>query len=123
MSDLIKQIDEKTKLAGANRLEALTFSLGKDVDTGREELFGINVFKVKEVIKVPEITSAPGMPPSVKGMVSIRGTLVPVVDLAQYCQVHSNNENGVLILRNTTVRPKHFWSPQWIQFCAYLGQI
>lgn len=98
MSDLIKQIDAKTKLAGANKLEALTFSLGVHPATGREETFGINVFKVREVIKTPELTSAPHMPSSVKGMVSLRGSLVPVVDLADYAGFGGQGDKNVLIL-------------------------
>lgn len=98
MSTLISNIDAKTRLAGANKLEALTFSLGVDARTGREEAFGINVFKVKEVISVPEITAAPGMPASVRGMVSLRGELVPVVDLAEFCGIGSTVPKSVLIL-------------------------
>ncbi|MCG8995005.1 chemotaxis protein CheV, partial [Laribacter hongkongensis] len=49
MSDLLKSIDARTKLAGANKLEILLFSLGTDQRTGRKETFGINVFKVREV--------------------------------------------------------------------------
>ena len=78
MSELLKRIDARTKLAGSNKLEMLLFSLGKDQRTGREETFGINVFKVREVMRIPEITHAPDMPASVEGMVSLRGSLVPV---------------------------------------------
>jgi two-component system chemotaxis response regulator CheV len=82
MSELLKNIDARTKLAGTNKLEILLFSLGTDARTGRRETFGINVFKVREVMRTPPITVAPEMPPSVEGMVSLRGVLVPVVDLA-----------------------------------------
>jgi hypothetical protein len=43
MSDLLKSIDARTKLAGTNKLEILMFSLGMDMRSGREETFGINV--------------------------------------------------------------------------------
>lgn len=98
MSDLSKHIDARTRLAGANKLEVLTFSLGVDARSGREETFGINVFKVREVIKTPEITAAPSMPAAVKGMVSLRGQLIPVVDLGEYVGVEGNNSKEVLIL-------------------------
>lgn len=98
MSELIKQVDAKTKLAGANKLEALTFSLGVNPATGREETFGINVFKVREVIKTPEITAAPHMPAAVLGMVSLRGHLIPVVDLGHYAGFGDNAERKVLVL-------------------------
>ncbi len=87
MSDLMKSIDARTKLAGTNKLEILLFSLGLDSRTGRRETYGINVFKVREVMRTPEITRAPEMPSSVEGMVSLRGNLVPVVDLAKYTGV------------------------------------
>ena len=81
---MMSTVDERTQLAGANRLEILLFSLGLDTNTGREEVFGLNVFKIREVIQVPEITRAPDMPPGVIGMVSLRGTMLPVIDLAQF---------------------------------------
>ena len=84
MSDLLRRIDARTKLAGANKLEILLFTLGTDTNTRRKETFGINVFKVREVMRIPEITRAPDMPMAVEGMVSLRGVLVPVVDLARY---------------------------------------
>jgi len=84
MSELLKNIDARTRLAGTNKLEILLFSLGTDLRTGREETFGINVFKVREVMRTPQITAAPDMPSAVKGMVSLRGILVPVVDLADF---------------------------------------
>lgn len=84
MSQLLKSIDARTKLAGTNKLEILLFTLGVDPRTQRKETYGINVFKVREVLRVPEITRAPEMPPAVEGMVSLRGALVPVVDLAKY---------------------------------------
>ena len=53
MSDLLKNIDARTKLAGTNKLEILLFFLGTDQRTGRRETFGINVFKVREVMRTP----------------------------------------------------------------------
>lgn len=98
MSELLKKIDARTKLAGTNKLEILLFSLGVDQRTGRKEIFGINVFKVREVMRTPEITSAPEMPSSVEGMVSLRGTLVPVIDLAKYAGVISEKKPEIMIV-------------------------
>ena len=98
MSDLLKNIDARTKLAGTNKLEILMFSLGKDVRTNREETFGINVFKVREVMRIPEITRAPEMPPSVEGMVSLRGVLVPVIDLAKYIGIETDCKTEIMIV-------------------------
>jgi two-component system chemotaxis response regulator CheV len=98
MSDLLKNIDARTKLAGTNKLEILMFSLGKDNRTNREETFGINVFKVREVMRIPAITRAPEMPASVEGMVSLRGALVPVIDLAKYIGIETGCKPGIMIV-------------------------
>ena len=98
MSDLLKNIDARTRLAGTNKLEILLFTLGVDARTGRHETFGINVFKVREVMRTPGITAAPDMPPAVKGMVSLRGVLVPVVDLAEYAGVDPSSPRDIMIV-------------------------
>jgi two-component system chemotaxis response regulator CheV len=98
MSELLKNIDARTKLAGTNKLEILLFTLGRDARTGRRETFGINVFKVREVMRVPEITRAPEMPPAVEGMVSLRGTLVPVVDLVKFTGIETDSKPEIMIV-------------------------
>jgi len=98
MSDLLQSIDARTRLAGTNKLEILMFSLGLDTRTGRTETFGINVFKVREVMRTPPITSAPEMPSSVMGMVSLRGMLVPVIDLVRYTGIPADTTPEVMIV-------------------------
>jgi len=98
MSELLKSIDARTKLAGTNKLEILLFSLGTELRSGRRETFGINVFKVREVMRTPPITAAPEMPASVVGMVSLRGVLVPVVDLARYASVDTEASRSIMIV-------------------------
>ncbi|HUW50939.1 MAG TPA: chemotaxis protein [Sulfuricella sp.] len=98
MSELLKNIDARAKLAGTNKLEILLFTLGIDNRTGRRETFGVNVFKVREVMRVPEITHAPDMPSSVEGMVSLRGILVPVVDLVKYAGVETDKKPEIMIV-------------------------
>jgi two-component system chemotaxis response regulator CheV len=98
MSDLLKNIDARTRLAGTNKLEILLFTLGEDHRSGRRETFGINVFKVREVMRTPAITAAPEMPAAVKGMVSLRGSLVPVVDLAKYAGIGEETARDIMIV-------------------------
>jgi len=98
MSELMQSVDERTRLAGANRLEVLLFSLGKDTESGREEVFGINVFKVREVMHVPDITRAPDMPASVEGMVSLRGITIPVINLTRYCGISAEEKPSIMII-------------------------
>lgn len=77
---LLEAIDARTGLAGTNKMELLLFKVGSP------ETYGINVFKVKEVVrKAVEIARAPSQPDFVVGMTSIRGQLVPVVDLVGLC--------------------------------------
>jgi len=98
MSELLRSIDERTKLAGTNKLEILMFTLGVDGRSGRREIFGINVFKVREVMRIPAITRAPDMPDAVEGMVSLRGALVPVIDLAKYTGVQTDTKPQIMIV-------------------------
>ena len=98
MSELLKNIDARTRLAGTNKLEILLFALGVDTRTGRRETFGINVFKVREVMRTPLITAAPEMPGAVKGMVSLRGVLVPVIDLAEYLGMTTDTPRDIMIV-------------------------
>ncbi len=98
MSELFRNIEARTRLAGTNKLEILLFTLGTDARTGRRETFGINVFKVREVMRTPVITAAPEMPASVEGMVSLRGVLVPVVDLARYAGIGAEARRDIMIV-------------------------
>jgi two-component system, chemotaxis family, chemotaxis protein CheV len=106
MATFIDSIDERTQLAGTNHLEVLLFSLGTDDGTGRNEVFGINVFKVREVLNLPEITSAPEMPDGVEGFVSLRGDMVPIINLQKFCNLQSNDEPRILMITeyNTLVQ-------------------
>jgi two-component system chemotaxis response regulator CheV len=76
-TNLLEAVDARTKLAGSNRMEILLFSLGTS------EIFGINVFKVREVCRTPFITKAPNMPGGVEGLISLRGNVIPVLSLAK----------------------------------------
>ncbi|WP_438970363.1 chemotaxis protein [Methylophaga sp.] len=98
MATLIDSIDERTKLAGTNHLEVLLFNLGTSDDTGRNEIFGINVFKVREVLNVPEITTAPEMPEGIEGFVSLRGDMVPIINLQKFCNLKSKDNPSILMI-------------------------
>ncbi|MEG3193962.1 chemotaxis protein CheW, partial [Lysobacter sp. D1-1-M9] len=53
---LLDRIDQRTRLAGHNRLALLLFRLGQ------RQLFGVNVFKVQEVIPRPPLFTLPQLP-------------------------------------------------------------
>ena len=73
---LLHSIDQSTQLAGHNRLALLLFRVDE------RQLFGINVFKVQEVIPRPALTWLPSAHPRVSGVAEIRGRVIPVLDLA-----------------------------------------
>ncbi len=98
MSAQLKEVDARARLAGTNKLEILMFRFETPGSTVAHGTFGINVFKVREVIRIPPITRAPDMPPAVQGMVSLRGTLVPVIDLAKYVGFEQTGAGGVMIV-------------------------
>jgi two-component system chemotaxis response regulator CheV len=89
-SSLFDSVDARTNLAGSNKMEILLFSLGT------QEKFGINVFKVKEVCHAMKVTKTPNMPAGVDGIVSLRGHIIPVLDLASFMN-----------LKNRAAQDKH----------------
>lgn len=76
MPGILDGVDQRTKLAGHNRLELLLFRLGG------QQRFGINVFKVQEVIQCPNLTQIPRSHPVVRGVAHLRGKTIPVLDLS-----------------------------------------
>jgi len=62
--------------AAGSRLELLLFQLGA------KQVYGINVFKVKEVIPYQPLTRISGSHPLVKGIATLRGQTMPIIDLS-----------------------------------------
>lgn len=77
MSGLLASIDQRTNLVGENRLELLLFKLSS------QQIFAMNVFKVKEVIAVPKMITMPGANENLCGVASLRGMSVPIVNLCK----------------------------------------
>src|SRR5690606_17008983 len=76
MAGVLDTVNQRTQLVGQNRLELLLFRL----DGG--QLYGINVFKVKEVLQCPRLTVLPKSSRVVRGVANIRGGTIPIIDLA-----------------------------------------
>ena len=81
MKSVQKDIDERTNLTGSNKFELLLFRLGADSALGQSELFGINVFKIREIVAMPAITPIVGATAHSLGVVNLRGQVIPVLDL------------------------------------------
>ena len=92
MAGVMDSVNQRTQLVGQNRLELLLFRLdGK-------QLYGINVFKVKEVLQCPKLTIMPKSSPIVRGVASIRGGTIPIMDLAM-----ATGSTGMISLVNSFV--------------------
>ncbi|OED42220.1 hypothetical protein AB833_07830 [Chromatiales bacterium (ex Bugula neritina AB1)] len=90
--------DKVPDQADSSQLEILMFSLeGKD-EAGRQTLYGINVFKVKEIVTLPRLYQKPNSHKFAAGMANIRGVAVPVVDLQEYYDYRKSNNQSILIL-------------------------
>ena len=81
MDTVQQDIDERTNLTGTNKFELLLFRLGADADGNRSELYGINVFKIREIVAMPEVTALAGSTPHLMGVVNLRGQIIPVLNL------------------------------------------
>ncbi|REL26020.1 chemotaxis protein CheV [Thalassotalea euphylliae] len=77
MAGILDSVNQRTQLVGQNRLELLLFKL-----IGPQR-FGINVFKVREVLQCPQLTSLPNQDPYIKGVAHIRGQTISVIDLSK----------------------------------------
>ncbi|WJG08449.1 chemotaxis protein CheV [Aliiglaciecola sp. LCG003] len=103
MSGILASVDQRTQLVGENRLELLMFKLGT------RHTFAINVFKVKEVITVPQLNQIPGSHAHLKGITNYRGTSIPVIDLRQAIKISSSpkvsqNQNVIITEYNRSVQ-------------------
>ncbi|MEO9525526.1 MULTISPECIES: chemotaxis protein CheV [Marinobacter] len=76
MAGVLDSVNQRTQLVGKNRLELLMFRL-----RGRQ-MYGINVFKVKEVLQCPKLSSIPNSRSVVRGVAHTRGETIPIIDLS-----------------------------------------
>ncbi|MDD3344135.1 MAG: chemotaxis protein CheW [Sulfurospirillaceae bacterium] len=66
--------EKKAKSVGLNTNRFLTFYLD-------EEIYGVDIFDVKEIIAMMKTTPVPKTPPFIKGVMNLRGNIIPVVDM------------------------------------------
>ncbi|MBY6017354.1 chemotaxis protein CheV [Ferrimonas balearica] len=76
MASILDSVNQRTQLVGQNRLELLLFRL-----QGRQR-YGINVFKVREVLQCPRLTALPHQSGLIRGVAHIRGQTISVIDLS-----------------------------------------
>ena len=98
MSSVQHEIDERTSLTGSNKFELLLFRLGNGSIPEQSELFGINVFKVREIVTIPTITPIAGAPQFSRGVVRLREQVIPVFDLPAIVGCKPEKEPTLMIV-------------------------
>ncbi|MBA34877.1 MAG: chemotaxis protein CheW [Oleispira sp.] len=76
MAGVMETVNQRTQLVGANRLELLLFRMEGP------QVYGINVFKVKEVLQCPKLTLLPQSHEVVRGVAHLRIGIIPIMDLS-----------------------------------------
>lgn len=85
-------MSNKHELAGQNRFEMLVFKIGNG-------LFGINVFKVREIINLKEINSLPGSHENIMGVMTIRGTTMPIIHMSKVLGIkNATDDKGLFVV-------------------------
>lgn len=98
MSTALHEIDERTNLTAHNKFELLLFRLGEAPGTDHRELFGINVFKIREILVMPTITAVANAPEHVMGVANIRGQIITVIDLPKVVGCTPKKGTSILLV-------------------------
>ncbi len=80
--------DDNILKVGSNEMELVDFRILKETN-GKiyEGIYGVNVAKVREIIKIPNLTELPGAPEYIDGIFDLRGVVIPVVNLAKWMNI------------------------------------
>lgn len=88
--------DDKVLKTGSNEMELVDFRIFKQTgDKVYEGIYGVNVAKVREIIKMPSLTELPGVPEYIEGIFDLRGVVIPVINLAKWMQIKEPKEAAV----------------------------
>ncbi len=99
MKSVQQEVDERAGLVANNKFELMLFRLGTSDQSSQSELYGINVFKLRELMAMPAISTVANSSPHMLGVVNVRGQIIPVIDLPS--AVGCTPVNGLKILMIT----------------------
>ncbi|OCS41787.1 fused signal transduction protein/response regulator, partial [Campylobacter fetus subsp. venerealis cfvi02/298] len=86
--------DDNILKTGSNEMELVDFRIFKQgKDKVYEGIYGVNVAKVKEIIKMPNLTELPGVPDYIEGIFDLRGVVIPVINLAKWMNIAEPRDN------------------------------
>jgi len=81
---------------GSNEMELVDFRIFKKEEKGvYEGIYGVNVAKVREIIKIPNLTELPGVPDYIEGIFDLRGVVIPVVNLAKWMNIKEPDDGSL----------------------------
>ena len=81
---------------GSNEMELVDFRIFKKEENGvYEGIYGVNVAKVREIIKIPNLTELPGVPDYIEGIFDLRGIVIPVVNLAKWMNIKEPDDGSI----------------------------
>lgn len=84
---------DNTLKVGNNEMELVDFRIFRTMgDKVYEGIYGVNVAKVREIIRMPKLTELPGVPEFIEGIFDLRGVVIPVVNLALWMGVETPPE-------------------------------
>lgn len=66
-----------------------------------EETFGVRIGSVREIVRVPEITTVPNAQETIEGVINLRGKIIPVVDLRKRfgrAEITADKKNRILVV-------------------------
>ncbi len=91
--------DSSVLKVGSNEMELVDFRIFKE-EGGRvyEGIYGVNVSKAREIIRLPKLTELPGVPEFVEGIFDLRGVVIPVINLAKWM--------GIKTPQNINIKPR-----------------
>ena len=88
--------DDNVLKVGSNEMELVDFRIFKqEKDRVYEGIYGVNVAKVREIIKIPNLTELPGVPEYIEGIFDLRGVVIPVVNLATWMNITEPKEKNI----------------------------
>lgn len=90
--------NDRNAPGNSSKFELLLFRLGTAAGSEQRELFGINVFKVREIMVMPPLTKMVNAPPHVMGVANIRGQIITVIDLPAITGRTPAQGDGILLV-------------------------
>ena len=98
MTNVQQEVDERSNLTSSNKFELLLFRLGGDPSGNQSELYGLNVFKIREIAAMPQLTSIAESHPHMLGVVNLRGQVIPVIDLPAVVGCNATKGLNILLI-------------------------